>query len=116
MAPTQLVPGERILLVMKGPSVVLLVGAVVSSLVGYGVTQVVSPSPTTDPIVLLGDGVGTVPFGTGQSNTISRLALLFGNLRSTNVVSTQNCGVTTWASGLNVQLAFAKHKFVGFEI
>jgi hypothetical protein len=102
--------------VRKGPYHVLLLAAVVSSLVGYGVTRVVSSSPTTGSIVLLGDGVGTVRFGTSQSNAISRLELLFGNLRTANVSSTENCGVTDWASGSNVQFAFVGHKFVGFEI
>ena len=100
----------------KGRYVVLLVGAVVSSLVGYGVTRLVSSSPTTAPIVLLSNGVGTVPFGTIQSHAISRLELLFGDLRTTDMISTQNCGVTAWANGSNVQFAFARHKFVGFEI
>lgn len=100
----------------KGRYVVLLVGAVVSSLVGYGVTRVVSSSPATAPIVLLGNGVGTVPFGTSQSQAISRLEVLFGNLRTTEMIATENCGLTALANGSNVRFAFVGHKFVGFEI
>jgi hypothetical protein len=87
-------------------------GVVVSSLVGYGVTRVVSSSP----ILLLGNGVGTVPFGTSQSNAISRLESLFGNLQTISRTSTKNCGLTAWANGSNAGFAFVEHKFVGFEI
>jgi hypothetical protein len=95
---------------------VLLIGAIVSSAAGYGVTRAVSPSPRTDPIVLFGNGVGTVPFGTSQSTATSDLELLFGRLRTTDVTATENCGLTARASGSNVEFAFARRKFVGFEI
>jgi hypothetical protein len=102
--------------VTKGRYVVLLAGAALSSLVGYGVTRVVSSSSTTAQIVLLGNGVATVPFGSSQVNAISRLESLFGDLRTTDMISTENCGLTALASGSNVQFAFVAHKFVGFEI
>jgi hypothetical protein len=102
--------------VTKGQYVALLIGAVISSLVGYGVTRVVTSSPMSGPIVVLENAVGTVPFGTSEAHAISRLESLFGDLRTTDTISTEDCGLTAWASGSNVQFAFVGQKFVGFEI
>jgi hypothetical protein len=66
--------------------------------------------------VLLGNGVANVQFGTSQAHAISRLESLFGDLRTTDTISTENCGLTARASGSNVQFAFVGHRFVGFEI
>ena len=34
----------------------------------------------------------------------------------TDMISTENCGLSEQANGLNAQFAFVGHKFVGFEI
>ena len=94
----------------------LAVGVTVSSLTGYGVASVASASSTTGPILVLGNGIRTVPFGTRQPLAISRLESLFGHLRTTDVVATENCGLTGQANGSNVHFTFAGQKFVGFEI
>jgi hypothetical protein len=115
--------------VSKGRLVALLVVAVVvSSAVGYGVTRLVEPSPTRDlshpavavtergPIDLLGNGIGSVLFGTRQSQAIARLETSLGRLQTIGMISTHNCELTAMANGSNVQIAFAGGKFVGYEI
>jgi hypothetical protein len=100
----------------KGHHVALLVGAVASLFVGYGEASAGLSSATSGPIVVLGDGVETVPFGTSQSNAVLSLDSIFGTLRTTKIISTENCGLTAEANGSNVLFTFAAHKFVGFEI
>lgn len=90
-----------------------LAGVTLSVVGAAGAGTAASPS---SPVRLLGNGVGTVRFGTAQSLAVHELTNLFGTLKTTSLKATDFCGLTAQSTGSDVLFNFVGAKLAGYEV
>lgn len=99
-----------------GRAAFLILSVVVASGVGYGVTRLVSsPSSTSGPIVLLGDGIGTARFGQTEAVAIANLDKSLGSPRSdTPKKQKGDCNIDAYIEWQTAWAYFYHGHFVGY--